>query len=257
MSNKLTPGAYCRGTFRLIDYQYLCRRAAIRVGFNVEEIDVSLAVPILCLRREADNPRACVYLSGGMHGDEPAGSLALIRMLYKDLLPRDISYMIFPLLNPEGMALVSRDNVHGADINRDYKRFITTEARAHHEHIQKSGIDRFDICICLHEDWEANGFYLYEVTENWEPGGGDRIIQSVSEVATIERGDEIDGHPASNGVIRPKERPTLQDDDWPEALYLLDHYTKHSYTLETPSNTDLLCRIKAQTKAVLTALECL
>lgn len=257
MSDCLTAEAYCRSTFDMVEYQHLCKQAALRVGFSVSEIEVSLAVPLLCLQRQTQKPRGNIYISAGMHGDEPAGSLALIRMLYKDLLPREFNYVIFPLLNPEGMVMVTRDNILGMDINRDYRRFRTTEARAHHQHMQRLSVNasRFDLTLCLHEDWEARGFYLYEVTPNWEPGQGERIVAAVSQVAPVETNSVIDEHEAQNAIIRPKERPTLQGDDWPEALYLWETYQSASYTFETPSNTDLLCRIRAHTTAILAALE--
>jgi hypothetical protein len=68
----------------------------------------------------------------------------------------------------------------------------------------------------------------------------------------------IDGFPAVKGLIRPQDidrAKVLLQDDYPETLFMLDHYTRHSYTFETPSNKDLSQRIAAHVAAVQAAIE--
>ncbi|MFA5257857.1 MAG: hypothetical protein WC360_06890 [Opitutales bacterium] len=81
-------------------------------------------------------------------------------------------------------------------------------------------------------------------------------------VSTGVHGDEpaglIDGHPAAGGLIRPQDTgPRMRGDEYPEALYMLDRYTRHSYTLEAPSNRDLSLRIDAHEAALLAAADSL
>jgi hypothetical protein len=63
----------------------------------------------------------------------------------------------------------------------------------------------------------------------------------------------IDDRPARGGIIRPQinldERP-----DWPEAFLLVREKTRHSYTLESPSDFALPARVaalKTATRALL------
>jgi hypothetical protein len=56
-----------------------------------------------------------------------------------------------------------------------------------------------------------------------------------------------------NGIIRPSIDP-LSRPDWPEALFLVAHKTRLSYTLEAPSDFPLETRVKALAAGVNAAL---
>ncbi len=80
--------------------------------------------------------RPAVLLVGQQHGDEPAGSealLAVARLLsgaeLAPLLER-IDVVVLPRANPDGAALAVRRGLHGLDINRDHLLLRTPEARA-------------------------------------------------------------------------------------------------------------------------------
>lgn len=250
---------YLRGTFDVGKYQRAVQVAAQDAGFVVEHCYSRLPVPLLALRRVCPAPKATLYLSAGMHGDEPAGALAVLRMLKLDLLPRDMSWTVFPLLNPIGMAVNRRENVFGVDINRDYKRFKTPEARSHRDWLAREP-RRFDLCINLHEDWEATGYYIYEVNPDREQSLAPDILTAVEPITGVDPAELIDGFPAVRGLIRPQDidrKQVLRGDDYPETLFMLDHYTRHSYTFETPSNKDLQRRITAHVSAVCAAIDSL
>lgn len=235
-------------------YQRSVQVAAQEAGFVVEHCYSRLPAPILALQRICPNPKATVYVSAGMHGDEPSGPLTLLRMLKMDAFPRDISFVIFPLLNPIGMALNKRESAEGLDINRDYKRFKTPEARCHRDWLVKNG-RRYDLSICLHEDWEARGYYIYELNPDREQSLAPDVLSAVEPIIGVDRSELIDGFPAVDGLIRPQDiEPPLRGDDYPEALYMMDHFTRHSYTFETPSNTDLKLRIAAHHAAMEAAI---
>jgi len=266
MSDVYPPGSepniegYLRGTFDVDRYLRSVQLAGQEAGFIVEHMyPKRVPYPILAMRRVCPNPKATLYLSAGMHGDEPAGSIALLRLLRNHPLPDELSYWIFPLLNPVGMALNQRENAAGLDINRDYKRFQTAEAKAHRKWLERH-VERFDLAVLLHEDWESKGFYLYEVNPTCERSVADAILDAVRPVLNIDEDEQIDGHPADRGVIQPDKDSVekhLPGDSYPEALWLVDHFTRHSYTLETPSNRDLLPRVKAHEAAVLNLIDAL
>ena len=63
----------------------------------------------------------------------------------------------------------------------------------------------------------------------------------------------IEKRKVRDGIIRPRPRNFLAD-ELPEALYLFQNHTDHSYTLETPSELDLGVRVNAQVRMIEAAL---
>ncbi len=193
-----------------------------------------------------------IYISAGIHGDEPAGPLAILRLLRADIWPA-ASLWLIPCLNPAGMQAGIRTSPAGVDINRDYRCPESPEARGHIAWLERQ--PRFDLTLLLHEDWEANGFYCYELS----PGPGESvasaIIAAVQPLCPIDRSPIIDGRPVSeSGIIRPQIRPEDRP-DWPEALWLRVNRAASSYTLEAPSDWPLETRANALIAAVGAAME--
>lgn len=203
------------------------------------------------LRRSAGSPRKRVYLSTGTHGDEPAGPLAILRLLEEDRWPADTALWICPCLNPAGFALNQRENAQGIDLNRDYRHLQSEEVRRHVAWLEQQ--PRFDLALCLHEDWEAQGFYLYELNPEGRPSFAEKMVEAAAEICPIDLSPLIEGREAHEGIVRPQinldDRP-----QWPEAFYLITHKTRLSYTLEAPSDFPLPIRIAALTAAVRSAL---
>ncbi len=248
---------YLRGTFDVARYRRSLQIAAQEAGFVVEHCYGHDAEPILALRRVCLTPKAHMYISAGIHGDEPAGPLALLRMLKQNSLPADMTLTVFPLLNPRGMASCKRLSAEGLDLNRDYGSFQSMETRLHRNWLQKAGL-RFDLCIHLHEDWEATGYYLYELNPDREQSIAPELLEAVKPIIGIDPAEHIDGHPSAGGLIRPQDTGSrLRNGEQPEALYMLNRYTRHSYTLEAPSNMDLSQRIAAHEAALMAAAEAL
>jgi hypothetical protein len=246
---------YLGRTFHVGRYLRAVQIAAQKEGFVVEHLYGRGDYPIPALTRRCPTPRANLYLSSGVHGDEPAGPLAILRMLRKRTLPEDMTLTILPLLNPRGMAASTRETPEGIDLNRDYRRLSSPEAAAH-VHWLKERPRRFDLCLLLHEDWEAKGYYLYELNPDREQSLAPEMLEAVRGAIGVDDSPEIDGHPAVRGLIRPQDSGIrLPENVYPEARFLLEGWTRHSYTMEAPSNTPLAGRIAAHERAVLAAAE--
>ncbi len=206
----------------------------------------------VALRRISRSARNHVYLSAGIHGDEPAGPLAMLQLLREDRWPEDASLWICPCLNLTGFALNRRENANGLDLNRDYRRLESAEVRAHIDWLQRQ--PDFDIVICLHEDWEADGFYLYELNPEHRVSFADKVVAKVAEVCPIDTSSFIEKWPAQGGVIRPAVIPAERP-QWPESLYLVGNgKTRLSFTMEAPSDFALDLRVNALVTAVGAAL---
>jgi murein peptide amidase A len=209
--------------------------------------DGSNAINFIALRRPSASARKRVYLSTGIHGDEPAGPLAMLQLLREDLWPADAALWICPCLNLTGFPLNRRENADGIDLNRDYRHFKTLEVRAHVDWLHRQ--PAFDIALCLHEDWEAQGFYMYELNMDKRASFAGKILARVAEVCPIDTSPVIEKWPAQNGVIRPPFIPADRP-QWPESLYLIMNKTRLSFTMEAPSDFALAVRIAALKTAV-------
>jgi len=250
--------------------------AAIERGWELQVIRVDPKVQLLAARRgRAEAPsggvgpgsatagvgqasaalpehRPRVYISAGIHGDEPAGPLALLNLVKEDLWPANLDLWLCPCLNPGGFLLNRRHNPQGADLNRQYLEPRAEETAAHIRWLR--GQPNFHLCLCLHEDWEAAGFYLYELNPDNRPSLSPEMIRAASSVCPVDHAEVIEGWPAHAGIIRPGLDPRTRP-QWPEAFYLLNHHTRLSYTLEAPSDFPLGDRVSALVAAVQKALE--
>lgn len=191
------------------------------------------------------------YISTGIHGDEPAGPLAVRRLLERDEWPSSLELWLCPCLNPAGFELNRRENAEGIDLNRQYRNPKAREIRAHIKWLERQ--PPFDLTLCLHEDWESHGFYIYELNSDHRPSLAESIVEGVARVCPVDPSAEIEGRPARGGIIRPQIDPRSRP-DWPEAFYLLTHKTRLSYTLEAPSDFPLDTRAAALVAGVNTAL---
>jgi len=226
--------------------------AARASGFEVDRFGSARGYPLLALTKPAPaDGRPSVYLSAGIHGDEPAPPLALLRLLEAGTFDARASWYLCPLLNPTGLAAGTRENAEGVDLNRDYRHSATIEVAAHIAWLQRQ--PTFALTLCLHEDWEAKGFYLYELNPEKRPSLAEQMIAAAAQVGPIDPSELIDGRPATGGIIRPPGDPAARE-RWPEAIYLRAHHSSLSYTLESASSLPLEKRIAALSRTTEAAL---
>jgi len=220
-------------------------------GFDVARFTEIAGCPLIALTKRTPGPRPRIYLSAGIHGDEPAPPLALLRLLERGFFDQRAVWFICPMLNPTGFYHHTRENAGGFDLNRDYRLAKSAEIRAHIRWLEAQ--PSFDLGLCLHEDWEATGTYLYELNPGGRISFAEPIITAIARKHPIDLALTIDGRPAQGGIIRPDGDPATRE-LWPEAIYLRAHHTSLNYTIETPSGHPLEERIAAQCLAVETAV---
>ena len=203
-------------------------------------------------RTEANRKR--VHISAGIHGDEPAGPLAALKLITEDRWPDNVEIFLLPCLNPPGFTLNRRTNADGIDLNRDYRNPKSAETRSHIAWLERQ--PRFDLYLCLHEDWESRGFYLYETNPEQRPSFAGKMIQAVAAVCPVDPSETIEDRPARGGIIRPVILPADRP-DWPEAFYHIRHQARQGYTLEAPSDFPLEVRVNALVAGVTAAVTAL
>lgn len=234
------------------DYLETFGRLAAERGFSCEVMAEVAGYPIPAFTRGVEAaPR--VYLSSGMHGDEPAGPLAMMELLRQGMFSGGVEWFLCPLINPTGIAAGTRENAQGIDLNRDYLRRATVEVAAHVAWLESRPVP--DVFLSLHEDWESSGFYLYEIQKSATASVAHAIIVAASEEIGPEPSPLIDDHSVREpGWIFHKPKADFPE-DWPEAIYMADRGTRVSYTLETPSSLELERRVACHKRAVCRAVE--
>lgn len=208
--------------------------------------------PLVAYTKRAPGSRPRIYISSGIHGDEPAPPLALLRLLENGFFDRRCTWFLCPLINPIGFVNRTRENNAKLDLNRDYKGPVASEIRDHVQWLKRQ--PNFDLMICVHEDWESQGFYLYELNPNSRPTLATAMLDGARSVCPIDAAAVIDGREiAEPGIIRPVSDPLLRE-TWPEAIYLRQHHGTLVYTTETPSALPLEQRIETHCAVLRAAL---
>lgn len=195
------------------------------------------------------NSGPVVYLSAGIHGDEPAGPLAVLELMRAGVLDGRARWAVVPALNPDGLRLGTRGNADGLDLNRDYLSRMTAEVKGHVAWLESLPVP--DLFLSLHEDWEARGFYLYEIRHEGEhPLLTRSMLEEASSFFSLEEGPHIDGHAVREaGWIFHGLEPD-EPQGWPEAIHVSRLGCPLSYTLETPSHADLAKRVDCHVAVV-------
>lgn len=226
--------------------------AALRAGLRPEPFGEAGGFPLVAYTRRTPGLRPRIYLSAGIHGDEPAPPEALLSLIESGVFDTRATWFLCPMLNPVGLANGTREAPSGKDLNRDYRHLESPEVRAHAHWLRRQ--PNFDLTLCLHEDWESKGFYLYEVNPERRRSLAEAMITAASGVCPIDTSAVIDGREAEGGIIRPVADPMARE-RWPEAIYLIANHTRQSYTLESPSLLALETRVCALGAAVVAAVE--
>lgn len=227
-------GTYCELVLR---WKALSERGGVNVcDLTAEDGPVLLGVEI------GDPILPAVAIAAGVHGDEPAGPWSLLELVEANALDPRLRYHILPCTNPSGFDAKTRENEHGADVNRSFSSGGgTREARAVLAFLRA---ERFVLSIDLHEDCDATGFYCYEY-------GGGEIGRAVIK-ALEARALAIDPLEVTFGLAGPlddahcvREWGRIIADAAREAgllgglslsLALARDGTRHALTFETPSS---------------------
>ena len=181
-----------------------------------------------------------LYLSTGIHGDEPAPVEALIRWAEENKGRLEAwNLTIFPCLNPWGLERNIRFDAEGRDLNRYYNSRKLPRITSQLAVIKGR---RFDVAACLHEDYDSRGFYIYEIAAV-RPHLGEEICRELSRFMAADSRSQIDGHSSRGGLIRRRIHPDMMSGH-PEAFRLHFHHAARTFTLETPSESCLADRVR-------------
>jgi len=237
------------------DYTYLMQRwraVARGSGLRLVQIATVDGFPLYCLKSPALGHRSGLYLSAGIHGDESAATEGLLAWAQRfQSQMRHLPLLIFPCLNPWGLVMNRRSDAVGNDVNRMFHGDEHPTAAAVRE---TAAPYAFDSAMLLHEDYDAQGVYLYELTKR--PAFGDAILGAVEALIPKDQRSRVDGRRARDGILRPRfSVKRFAEMGHPEAVWLHLRGCARSITFETPSEASLEVRREAHAVAVARMVE--
>ena len=185
-----------------------------------------------------------LYLSTGVHGDEAGSVLGLLEWAERSVdYLRGADAVILPVFNPVGLSLNLRTDGDGTDLNRCFDH-------ATHPHIvgwrdaMAGYIPR--LVVCLHEDYDAQGLYAYELNRHASPRPAEYCLTTARNILARDPRRTIEGRPAKAALIRRRRLAMVEN--LPEAVVLYQAGTPCTITFETPSEFSLARRTRAHTR---------
>lgn len=241
---------------RAHDYKFLVRRwraVARETGWTMRKFAEASGFELFYLENpveQKDGREPSIYLSAGIHGDEPGATEGLLLWAQKNAAAlRKMRGLIFPCLNPWGITGNVRLNAEGRDLNRSFHDNNMPQIAAQNKILKGR---RFDLAITLHEDYDATGYYLYEVPGP-KPHWGEDFIRAAGKILPIESRGKIEGRAAKDGIVRRAIKPKLMP-TWPEAFVLYFCHCKRVFTVESPSEFHLDDRVDAHVAVIERAI---
>lgn len=229
------------------------RAVAERAGLRVERLAAVEGRPVIALLPgKSQGPGAAFYLSSGVHGDEPGAACGVVAWAEQNVrLLRERPFVIFPCLNPHGLVANTRTDHRGLDINRRFHLAddeICGPWRALLERLRRP----FRACLCLHEDYDAEGIYVYELGTHQRTISHELLADSAKVIPCDPR-RRIDGRAARGGVIHRRKLPADLP-GMPEAIELHLLGSPVTLTFETPSEFAIEARAEAQVRFIAAAV---
>ena len=236
---------------RAHDYPYLIerwRKVAARTGLVMRSYGSGPEFKLYSVRTKNLPREGAIYISAGIHGDEPAGPESLITWAEQNTrLLRRRPFFLLPCLNPWGLLNNIRLDSQGRDLNRCFQRDDVPELAALKKLLHRH---RFSLALMLHEDYDGQGVYLYEI-EGAAPYWGESMLEAASPYIPIEGRAMIEGREALQGLVRrPLDMDFFKEIGLPEAVYFYLHHAQRIFTIETPSEFALSSRIQAHIAAM-------
>lgn len=244
----LLPLHHAHDTRALITrWRAVARQAGLRVRV-LTEVDGDKILYLESPRHSAEV--AVNYLSSGVHGDEAGSAWGLLIWAENHIQQlREGSFLIFPCFNPQGLRNNKRQDHRGLDINRQFHLDDDPIAGPWRRLISQQ---RLRIAVCLHEDYDAQGCYVYELCPLKQSLSA-KLMAECTQLIQADPRSMIEGSRAQGGVIRRSKLP-LDLVGMPEAIVLWQLGCPISLTFETPSEFSLDDRVATQAAFVTAAL---
>lgn len=201
---------------------------------------VTTSLPLFDFYISGNNPKLLIH--SGTHGDEAEVTEFVIKALqkYEQVLP---SFIFVPEVSPSAVALKTRNNARGVDMNRKF--FSDSTDPEVQVNIQLIKEQKFDIFVSFHEDSELNEYYCYDVS--WKKGVNKFILahnrllkeKGVNLLNGIDdEKDEDLGFEFREGYNKLEFLESMKDDGTISAWVLKRHIAEDYLLPEIPGKAD-------------------
>jgi len=227
--------------------------------------------PFFMIRAGKGNKK--VLISGGVHGDEPAGVFAVIEFFKNHLkdYENNFEFIAFPCVNPFGIENDRRDNFQGLNLNREFsQKSNALETRLILNEIKDMN---FLFTMDFHESWsnatrvegslepegeDPHEFYFWEICADKSRRVGNKILENIAkEGIEICKWEKVYGDINNSGVIWYPEgngTPAYAIDSVFDS-HMAKFYTSQAFTIETARGWDMEKRVKAHLISLMTVLD--
>jgi protein MpaA len=236
---------------RAHDYPHLIERwraVARRAGLVMRRLTAGPEFTPYTVRSRRLPREGTIFISAGIHGDEPAGTEGLITWAEKNtrLLKRRPFFLV-PCINPWGLVNNSRTDSSRRDLNRSFQNDKIPEIAA----LKRAIAGRsYSLGLTLHEDYDAVGIYIYEI-RGALPYWGEALIEAAGPHVPADWRGMIEGREAEGGLVRPVlDMKIFEEMGLPEAVYLRLQGCPRVFTIETPSEYGLDRRVRAHVAVI-------
>ena len=236
---------------RAHDYPHLIARwraVAKRAGLVMRRFEKGPEFNLYSVRSARLPNEGVLYLSAGIHGDEPASTEGLITWAEGNTrLLRCHPFFMVPCINPWGLVNNRRSDSRGHDLNRVFQNDAVPEIAALKRAI---GQRKYALAMMLHEDYDGLGLYIYEFFDS-KPYWGDAMLKAASPHVPADTRTVIEGRAASGGLVRRKlDMELFKEIGLPEAVYFHLRGCPRIFTIETPSEYGLDRRVRAHVAVI-------
>ncbi|MEP6667732.1 MAG: succinylglutamate desuccinylase/aspartoacylase family protein [Chthoniobacter sp.] len=231
---------------RAHDYRHLVERwrtVARKSGVPLRRLVRADGYEHFYLRTPALAQTGGIYFSAGIHGDEAAATEALITWAEQQGKKlRHLPLLLLPCLNPWGLVQNIRLNRQGADLNRGFDRTDLPVVEAVKRVVAGH---QFEASVMLHEDYDGQGIYLYEI-QRVQPHWGEALLKAARKHLPTDPRIWIDGRKTAKGIHRRRiDKKRFEQIGYPEAVWLHFEHSERTFTVETPSEFALERRVAA------------
>ena len=228
----------------------LARWDALMEEGSFEKVTLSedSGMPVVGYRSLPPNQDGGWYFCAGVHGDEPAGPWGLLAWAEERIeWLRTRPIFLLPCFNPWGLVNNVRTDAEGRDLNRLFHEREIPVIGAWHRLMEGR---RFELAFHLHEDYDARGTYVYELTVP-ELHFAEIGLTATDAILPRETRGEVDGNAFERGILRRSEdiEQVVEeelDGGYPEAISVFLRHARAALTFETPSEYSLYQRVQAQ-----------
>ena len=154
--------------------------------------------------RQGGGDQVRIGFFAGIHGDEPAGSHALIKFLEmlcgaEASIAEGYDLFFYPICNPRALAAGTRLTPSGKDLNREFwKNSAEPEVRLLEAEIRQNA---FQGLVSLHSDDTSDGLYGFVRGAVLTRGLLEPALAAAEKIIPRNRKPIIDGFRAENGII--------------------------------------------------------